>query len=66
VRRPILVGPAGKGRHKRARRWRMRRGWVVEKYRGGDDRPYRFQGAKHDPAHRPLSIDELEEVLGIG
>jgi hypothetical protein len=66
VRRPIVVGPAEKVRDKRVRRWGVRRGWVVEKDRVDEDRPYRLHGAPHVPAHRALSIDELEELLGIG
>jgi hypothetical protein len=39
---------------------------MVEKYRNCGDRPYRLHGAPGVPEHRPLSIDELEELLGIG
>jgi hypothetical protein len=39
---------------------------VVVKYRNAGDRPYRLQGAGHVDPYRPLSIDELEQLLGIG
>jgi hypothetical protein len=39
---------------------------VVVKYRDSGDRPYRLHGAPHVAAHRPLLIDELDDVLGIG